>query len=286
MDNPKSLVIAIGDFACQSARSLIDANIKNTKLYLCHHQSKALENPYISGKIQLDEDLNSITEYSINDRDSLKALFSKRTGIVFLITEPKEKWNHKATALLAQLAKENNQLTVAILPELFKTGSMQPGDENNLIQFIEASFYWDSVGLPSNVEKTSRPGKFASFAEGIIKTISEITDQSHPLPLEIHDLETVFKDSSEVFLGEGTTDNENSAAQSVKNAFANKMKNCDKALLFIHSGSKEVTMDEVGEMTDYLQSLLNETTSIIWGAGMGHSSDYRIKTTIIASKQN
>ncbi|WP_462319672.1 FtsZ/tubulin family protein [Marinilabilia sp.] len=286
MDNQKYLVIAIGDFACQSARNLFDANIKNTKLYLCHHQSKALENPEISGKIQLDEDLNSITEYSIDDRDSLKALFDQNTGIVFLLTDPNEEWNQKATALLAQLAKGKNQLTIAILPELFKTGSMIPRDVNNLMPFIDASFHWDSKVLPSNVGKPSGHGKFASFAKRIIKSISEITHQSHPLPLEIQDLETVFKDSSEVFLGEGTADHENSAAQSVKNAFANKMKNCNKVLLFIQSGNKEVTMDEVGEMTDYLQSLFGETASIIWGSGMGHSSDYRIKTTIIASKQN
>ena len=148
---------------------------------------------------------------------------------------------------------------------------------NNLTQFCTNEF-------PLNDEQHYDKNKFTSFAKETIETFTTITDQSSTIALDTYDLETMLKDSSNVLIGKATADGKDRAIQVVKNAFKEDMKDCHKALLFIQSGSIEVTINEVGEMTDYLQSHFPESTTIMWGSGTNTLLGNNIKATIITSK--
>jgi cell division protein FtsZ len=54
-------------------------------------------------------------------------------------------------------------------------------------------------------------------------------------------------------------------------------------LLYISSGRNEITMDEVTEITDYIQNKTKNTAEVIWGNGFDESLDDKISVTIIAT---
>jgi cell division protein FtsZ len=54
-------------------------------------------------------------------------------------------------------------------------------------------------------------------------------------------------------------------------------------LLYISSGNKEVTMDEVSQITDYVQQAANNDTEIIWGVCQDPALDEEVSVTLIAT---
>lgn len=54
-------------------------------------------------------------------------------------------------------------------------------------------------------------------------------------------------------------------------------------LLYIASGNDEISMDEVSDITDYIQREAGSTAEIIWGNGYDESLDNMISVTIIAT---
>jgi len=54
-------------------------------------------------------------------------------------------------------------------------------------------------------------------------------------------------------------------------------------LLNISSGQEEVTMDEVGQITDYVQEAVGDSASIIWGTGQDAALENKVSVTIIAT---
>jgi len=285
MDHQKSLVVGIGDFACQSTETILDIETPDTDVLVCHYKSQTLENTGVSRKIKLDENLVNFTDNSINSQKTLKDLFPHKPGIVFLITDLKDEWSRKATALLGQLAKGRDQITIAIIPQSQETDEYYTRWEIDPGKFIDAVFPFERkyLGL-NNKDESSDKNQFVSFARNIIKTFTNLTNQSGTFAIDPGDLGTIFQGSSQVLMGKASADGENRALDAIRKAFKNKMDACYKALLFLETKNKEVIMDEVGEITDYLQSRIAESVSIIWGSGVDQHLENKIRVTIITGK--
>ena len=278
-------IIGIGDFACQTINKLFEAGIPNTDFFVCHSRSEILENSKVSGKIKLSEDLKNFSGSWGNTDQNLKDLFQATTpAMVFFLADLSNEWNQNAATLLAQLANKKDQLTIAILASPKAKGGYYAQWDTDPTRFIDAIFHFENNELTLNNEQHYDKNKFTSFAKEIIETFTTITDQSATIALDTYDLETMLKGSSNVLIGKATADSKDRAIQVVKNAFKEDMKGYHKALLFIQSGSIEVTMNEVGEMTDYLQSHIPESTTIMWGSAANTLLGNNIKATIITSK--
>jgi cell division protein FtsZ len=63
----------------------------------------------------------------------------------------------------------------------------------------------------------------------------------------------------------------------------NDITGADNILLNITSGEDEISMDEVGEITDYINHSASRNATIIWGTGMEKSLGEEISVTIIAT---
>jgi cell division protein FtsZ len=98
-----------------------------------------------------------------------------------------------------------------------------------------------------------------------------------------------MKNSGVAIMGTGIANGPNRAQLAVEEALNsplldnNDINGAGNLLLYISSGKNEITMDEVTEITDYIQEKTKSTGDIIWGNGFDANLDDRISVTIVAT---
>ena len=123
------------------------------------------------------------------------------------------------------------------------------------------------------------------------KGIAEIITVSAYVNIDFRDVNTVMEKSGTALMGAGEGRGENRARQAIEEATTsvllddNDIRGAKNILLyFSYSSSHQITMDELGEVTDYLTDLTgNNETNVIWGAGDDDSLDDELRITLIAT---
>ena len=121
------------------------------------------------------------------------------------------------------------------------------------------------------------------------KGIAEIITVPGYINVDFADVETVMRKSGLALMGSGVAGGEDRATEAVEKALNspllnnNDIRGAKNILLNITSGSQEVTMDEVGRITDYLQNKAGFEADLIWGNGRDDSLGEEISVTLIAT---
>ena len=98
-----------------------------------------------------------------------------------------------------------------------------------------------------------------------------------------------MKNSGKAIMGVRQAEGENRAIEAVKAALSspllndNDIEGASDVLLYITSGKEEISMDEVTEITDYIQAEAKSQAEIIWGNGYDDSLGNNISITLIAT---
>jgi cell division protein FtsZ len=98
-----------------------------------------------------------------------------------------------------------------------------------------------------------------------------------------------MKDSGVSIMGSSTAEGENRALKAVEGALSspllkdNEIEGARYILLNISSGLKEVTMDEVSIITDYIQEEAGLAADLIWGNCVDENLGEKLSVTIIAT---
>jgi cell division protein FtsZ len=101
-----------------------------------------------------------------------------------------------------------------------------------------------------------------------------------------------MKNSGVAIMGSSTAEGEHRAIEAVKSALSspllndNDIKGAKYVLLNITYGNKEILMDEIGIITDYIQDEAGSTADVIWGHGYDESLGDSINLTLIATGFN
>ncbi|MFW5871835.1 MAG: hypothetical protein ACOCUT_01890 [bacterium] len=273
----KFKIIGIGDFVCQTIETLSTTGLKDTDIYLCHYKPQTLEDSKAFKSIKMEEELENFKNHSLNSEGFSESLFPTKSGMVFLIADLKDEWNRKATSIIAQLAKERDQLTIAILPIYLTQEESFPLWDNSSRNFIDAIFLFDNEKLKK--ERINRKVDFTEYTLNIISTFEVITNSSADIAFDTEDLKVLLTDASRTQLQKGKATGKDRAIKAFNEAYKKSMNDCTRALLFFQSGINEITMDEIFDVTDILQNHLPETASITWGAGLDHT----LKDEVIVS---
>jgi cell division protein FtsZ len=99
----------------------------------------------------------------------------------------------------------------------------------------------------------------------------------------------VMKDSGVAIMGTGIASGENRAMLAVEEALSspllndNQISGASNVLLYISSGTRGIKLDEVTEITDYIQDEAGSNAEIIWGNGSDEKLGENIAVTIIAT---
>ena len=128
----------------------------------------------------------------------------------------------------------------------------------------------------------------ATAARGIAEVITHHYTQN----IDLRDARTVLANSGTAIMGSANASGSNRAHDAIAKALDspllndNKIKGSTNVLLLIVSGSEEITIDEIGEVSDYIQAEAGNVANIIMGVGEDEALDSAISITVIATGFN
>ena len=300
-------VIGVGGGGGNAVNHMYRQGITGVDFIICNTDAQALELSPIPNKVQLGASLTegmgagSIPEVgknsAIENIEDIKQMLGNNTKMLFITAGMGGGTGTGASPIIAKAAKELDILTVGIIttPFSFEGKRRKSQAEEGLDEFKK---YVDSYLVISNdrlreIFGNLTLGSAFAQADNILTTaakgIAEIITIPGYMNVDFKDVRTVMKDSGVAIMGSSSSDGEHRALEAVKGALAspllkdNEIEGARYILLNISSGSKEVTMDEVSVITDYIQEKAGLSADLIWGNCYDETLEEKISVTIIAT---
>jgi cell division protein FtsZ len=202
-----------------------------------------------------------------------------------------------AAPIIAEMAKALDILTVGIVTMPFQfEGRLRLEQAQNGLQRIKDTV--DALIVINNNKLREVYGNLgfkAGFAKAdeVLATaargIAEVITHHYTQNIDLKDAKTVLTDSGTAIMGSANSSGSNRAHDAIVKALDspllndNKITGCKNVLLLIVSGSDEITIDEIGEINDYIQTEAGNHTNIIMGVGEDESLGNEVSVTVIAT---
>ena len=303
-------VIGVGGGGSNAINYMFDQGINGVDFVVTNTDSQALEKSPVPIKIQLGASLTEglgaganpeigrkAAEESYNE---IKTLIATNTKMVFITAGMGGGTGTGAAPIIAEMAKEMDILTVGIVTMPFqfegklRLDQAQKGLENlksNVDSLIvinnnKLREVYGNLGFKAGFSKADEV--LAKAARGIAEVITHHFTQN----IDLKDAKTVLKDSGSAIMGSSSSSGNNRAQEAIVNALDspllndNKINGCKNVLLLIVCGTDEITIDEIGEINEYIQEEAGNNTNIIMGVGEDLSLGDEIAVTIIATGFN
>ncbi|HET8964008.1 MAG TPA: cell division protein FtsZ, partial [Chitinophagales bacterium] len=143
-----------------------------------------------------------------------------------------------------------------------------------------------------NLKVTEAFGHADDILATAAKGIADIITTTLQINTDINDVKTVMKDSGVAIMGSAQAEGESRALRAVEQAMSSPLLNDSNikgaryVLVNVTCGEEEITMDELGEITDYIQDEAGMTAEVIKGYGVDLSLGASVNVTIIATGFN
>ncbi len=300
-------VIGVGGGGSNAVNHMFRKGIQDVNFIVCNTDAQALHNSPVAVKLQLGDELTEGRgagskaeigrEAALESIDRIKEVLSSNTNMIFITAGMGGGTGTGAAPVIASAAKEMGILTVAIVTIPFRFEG--PERINQAIDGInELKDHVDSLLVINNEKLREIYGNLTvskSFekADDVLaiaaKGIAEIITVHGYINVDFADVQTVMSNSGVAIMGSATSTGEERARLAIEEALTspllnnNDIEGARSVLLNITSGSEEITMDEVSEITDYVVSATSRDTTLIWGIGSDESLGEQISVTIIAT---
>ena len=311
-DIPKGMssiikVIGVGGGGSNAVNHMFNQGIVGVDFIVCNTDRQALDISPVPHKIQLGPNLTEgrgagmIPEVGMNaaieNIEELREVLSKNTKMVFVTAGMGGGTGTGAAPVIAQVAKDLGILTVGIvtIPFDFEGRKRRLQAEEGLEKMRQNV---DTLLIINN-EKLREFGKnmalTKAFAEAdniltvAAKGIAEVISVTGMINVDFNDVNTVLRNSGHAIMGSAKAEGENRAMEAVQSALnspllnENDINGAKYVLLNITYGDKEVMMDEITSITDFIQDAAGATADVIWGHGYDASLGDNISITLIAT---
>jgi cell division protein FtsZ len=190
-----------------------------------------------------------------------------------------------AAPVIARVAREKEILTVGVVTVPFWTegGYRKEYAEKGLEELrdhVDTLLVINNDRLIEVYGDLTLSQAFAKANEVLntaTKGIAEVISQTLMVNIDLNDAKRVLKDSGSAVMGQAYASGENRALDAIEAALDspllhdNNIKGATYVLLNITYGNKVVLMDEITEITDYIQQEAGSTADVIWGHGYDES---------------
>ncbi len=311
-DAPKEMssiikVIGVGGGGSNAVNHMFKQGIRGVDFIICNTDAQALDSSPIPNKVQLGTSLTdgrgagSIPEVgknaAIENIEEIREMLEGSTKMLFITAGMGGGTGTGAAPVIAAVAKEMGILTVGIVTIPFGfEGRKRRMQANEGLEELRANV--DTLLIVSNDKLRDLYGnlrmreafsKADDILTGAAKGIAEIITVTGYVNVDFEDVKTVMTDSGVAIMGTGTASGEQRALKAVEMALSspllndNNIKGASNILLYMSSGTEELEMDEVSEITDYIQEEAGLTAEIIWGSGDDETLEDAISITVIAT---
>ena len=303
-------VIGVGGGGSNAINHMFKQGIKGVDFIVCNTDSQALENSAVPNKIQLGvtltEGLGAGANPDVGQQSAIESIseienmLDSNTKMVFITAGMGGGTGTGAAPVIAQLAKERGILTVGIVTKPFQfEGKVRY--EQALLGVEKLRKQVDSLIVINNNKLREVYGNLGfkagfSKADEVLATasrgIAEVITHHYTQNIDLKDAKTVLSDSGTAIMGSAVASGENRAKEAIIAALDspllddNKITGAKNVLLLIVSGTSEITIDEIGEINDHIQTEAGFNANIIMGVGDDESLGDDIAVTIIATGFN
>ncbi len=300
-------VIGVGGGGSNAVNHMFQQGIRGVDFMVCNTDQQALDASPVPHKVQLGASLTEgMGAGSIADRgrnaaietiEEIREVLSHNTKMVFITAGMGGGTGTGAAPVIAEVAREMDILTVGIVTmPFFFEGRKRRQQAEQGIEEIRANV--DTLLVINNDKLREMYGNLKmreAFAQAdnvlttAAKGIAEIITRTGHVNVDFEDVRTVMNSSGAAIMGSAVADGENRAIKAVENALAspllndNDIKGARYVLLNMEFGQEEITMDEISDITDYIQDEAGSTADIIWGYGEDETIEEGLRVTIIAT---
>jgi cell division protein FtsZ len=300
-------VLGIGGGGGNAVNHMYALGIKDVDFIVCNTDAQALANSPVPVKIQLGESLTEGRgagnkpeigrQAAIENLNDVIEVLSNHTKMIFITAGMGGGTGTGAAPVIAKASKELGILTVAIVTIPFRNEGQRRINQA-LEGIAEIESHVDSLLVINNEKIRSiygdlRVSEAFAKADDILaiaaKGIAEIITVHGYINVDFADVETVMTSSGVAIMGSAKSEGEDRAVKAVQDALRspllndNDIKGAKNILINITSGTEEVTMDEIGQITDYIQECAGTEADLIWGNGVDEKLGNQLSVTIIAT---
>ena len=303
-------VVGVGGGGSNAINHMFKQGIKGVDFVICNTDAQALNNSGVPNKIQLGVDLTEGLGAGANPEVGEKAalessqdimtMLSTNTKMVFITAGMGGGTGTGAAPVIAKMAREMNILTVGIVTTPFSfEGKIR--NEQAQIGIENLRDHVDSLIIINNNKLREVYGNLGfkagfSKADEVLSTaskgIAEVITHHYTQNIDLKDAKTVLSNSGTAIMGAGSSSGNNRAHDAISNALDspllndNKISGAKNVLLLIVSGNQEITIDEIGEINEYIQDQAGGGANIIMGVGEDSELEDSISVTVIATGFN
>ena len=300
-------VIGVGGGGSNAVNHMFQQDIKGVDFVICNTDAQALENSSIPNKIQLGVNLTSGLGAGANPevgeqaaKESIKEIqemLNTQTKMVFITAGMGGGTGTGAAPIIAEIAKDMDILTVGIVTMPFQfEGRMRSKQAQAGIDELRNNV--DSLIVINNNKLREVYGNLGfkagfSKADEVLSTaargIAEVITHHYKQNIDLHDAKTVLSNSGTAIMGSAKEEGTSRAKSAIVKALDspllndNKITGAKNVLLLIVSGTNEVTLDEIGEINDFIQTEAGFEANIIMGIGEDKDLGDAIAVTVVAT---
>jgi cell division protein FtsZ len=303
-------VIGVGGGGSNAVNHMYNQGIKGVDFIVCNTDSQALDISPVPMKIQLGTSLTegrgagSLPEVgrnaAIENIDEIKDILANNTKMVFVTAGMGGGTGTGAAPVIAKAARDMGILTVGIItvPFSFEGRKRKQQAELGIEEMRDAV---DTLLIINNDKLREMFGNLSlgsAFAQAddvltiAAKGIAELISVTGQINVDFNDVSTVMRNSGVAIMGSAKAEGDNRAIKAVEKALSSPLLNDDNiegakyVLLNITYGNNEVLMDEISDITDYIQEEAGSSADVIWGHAFDESLGNAISVTIIATGFN
>ncbi|HUW21975.1 MAG TPA: cell division protein FtsZ [Candidatus Bathyarchaeia archaeon] len=302
----KIKVLGIGGGGGNAIDSMMkDELIRGVDFIAVNTDSQALLANKSPAKIQIGENLTHGLGSGSNPEVGLQAAEESREKIkeaifdadmVFLTCGMGGGTGTGASPIVAEIAKENGALTVAVVTKPFGfegTRRMVVAEDGieKLKTKVDTLIVIPNQRLLNIVDRKMTLLEAFRLADSIlsqgVKGISDLITVPGLINLDFADVRTIMSNAGSALLGIGTGVGENRAQEAARAAISSPLLDISiegaKGVLFNIVGGKDLTMSEVDEAAKIISKAADADANIIFGAAIDEELADQLKITVIAT---
>ena len=300
-------VVGVGGGGGNAVNHMMEEGIQGVDFVLCNTDHQALLKSRVKTTVHLGKrELGAGNDPTIGreaaemSRDEIEALMDDNTKMLFVTAGMGGGTGTGAAPVVAKMAKDKGILTVGIV-----TMPMEREGRRRKLQALagidELKKCVDTLILISTDKLRDQYGNMKlseafKKADDVLATaargIAEIITVPGYVNVDFEDVKTVMKDSGKAIMGSGVAEGEGRAEKAIKDAIHSPLLNdsniegAKNILLYITSGTNEVSLDEVDEILEIAQNACGNNSDVIWGNGTDESLGEALSVTLIATGFN
>jgi len=300
-------VIGVGGGGSNAVNTMFEQGIKGVDFIVCNTDAQALDVSNVPLKVQLGSTLTSgqgagsIPEVgknaAIENLDDLTNLLGADTKMVFVTAGMGGGTGTGAGPVIARACRELGILTVGIVTIPFKFEGKKRATQagsglNNMRESVDTLLVIRNDKLRELYGNQTLRKAFKNADQVLCiaaKGIAEVITRTGEINVDMNDVNTVMRQSGNAIMGSGMASGEGRSKHAVIAALESPLLNdnditgAKHVLLNITVGNEEILMDEIMEITDYIQEAAGQNAEVIWGYAMDDCLEEDICITVIAT---